>query len=113
MTVVLLVLAGAVGALVRAEVTARRGVRQGTAIVNLAGGFLLGLLVGLAGSYHAESSTLLVLGVGGTGGLTTFSTWMMDVTDRDPADHVPAMGVTLLAGTLLAGVGWILGALVG
>ena len=111
MTVVLLVVAGAVGALVRVEVTARRGVRQGTAIVNLAGGFLLGLVVGLAGAYHAESSTLLVLGVGGLGGLTTFSTWALDVTDRDPVDHVPAMGITLIVGALLAGVGWVLGAL--
>lgn len=112
MTVVLAIVAGAVGALVRAEVTARRGVRQGTAIVNLAGGFLLGLLVGLAGSYHADAGPLLVLGVGGAGGLTTFSTWVMDVTDRDRADQVPAMGVTLLVGTLLAGLGWFLGALV-
>ena len=54
MTVVWAVLAGGVGALVRAEVTARAGVRRGTAIVNLVGAALLGLVVGLAGGADAE-----------------------------------------------------------
>lgn len=113
MTIVLAVVVGGLGALLRAEVTARRGVRQGTALVNLVGAFLLGLLVGLAGAHGVESSTLLVLGAGGLGGLTTFSTWVLDVTDRDPADQVPAMGITLGVGMLLAGLGWFLGALLG
>lgn len=112
MNVVLAVLAGGVGALLRAEVTARRGVRAGTATVNLAGALLLGLLVGLAGGRDVGSGSLVVFGIGLLGGFTTFSTWMLDVTER-PArrDHVPAVWVTLLVGTVLAGIGWFVGAL--
>ena len=95
----------------RAEVTARRGVRQGTAAVNLVGSLVLGLLVGLAGGYGADSDVLLVLGAGGMGGLTTFSTWMLDVTDRDE-DQTLAIAVTTGVGMLLAGLGWVVGALV-
>lgn len=112
MTVVGALLLGAVGALARAEVTARFGVRRGTAVVNLAGAFLLGLLVGLAGDAEADTATLLVLGAGFCGALTTFSTWMLDVTDRDEGDQVPAVVVTAFVGMAVAGVGWLLGALV-
>ena len=40
MSVVLAVIAGGIGALVRAEVTELRGRREGTALVNLAGAAL-------------------------------------------------------------------------
>jgi CrcB protein len=111
-TVVLAVVAGGIGAWVRAEVTARLGVRRGTATVNLAGAFLLGLLVGLAGGADSDTGTLVVLGTGAMGGLTTFSTWMLDTMDRPDDDEVPALLVTLFAGMVLAGVGWFVGALV-
>lgn len=110
MTVVLALLAGGVGALLRAEVTARAGVRRGTAAVNLAGASLLGLLVGLAGGTGADSDVLVVLGAGAMGGLTTFSTWMVDTSERPDADQVPAVLVTLFVGMVLAGLGWALGA---
>lgn len=113
MTVVGALLLGAVGALVRGEVTARVGVRRGTAVVNLAGAFLLGLLVGLAGGADADTAPLLVLGAGFCGALTTFSTWMLDVTDRDEGEQAPAVLVTGFVGMLVAGVGWVLGALLG
>ncbi len=112
MTVVGALLLGAIGALARAEVTARLGVRRGTAVVNLAGAFLLGLLVGLAGGADADTATVLVLGAGFCGALTTFSTWMLDVTDRDEDAQVPAVLVTALVGMGVAGVGWFLGALI-
>lgn len=112
MTVLLAALAGGVGALVRGEVVSRLGVRRGTAVVNLVGAALLGLLTGLAGGYGAATSTLLVLGAGGMGGMTTFSTWMLDTTGRDREDQPVAVVVTLLVGVGLAGVGWFLGALV-
>lgn len=111
MTVVLAVAMGGLGALVRAEVTARLGVRRGTAVVNLVGAFLLGLVVGLAGGADVDTGTVLVLGTGAIGGLTTFSTWMLDTIDRPDTDEVPALVVTLGAGALLAGVGWFVGAL--
>lgn len=111
MTVVLAVLAGGIGALVRAEVTARLGVRRGTAAVNLAGALLLGLLVGLVGGADSDATSLAVLGTGALGGLTTFSTWMLDTMDRPAAHEVPAMLVTLFVGMVLAGAGWLVGAL--
>lgn len=111
MTVVWAVLMGGVGALVRGEVTARLGVRRGTAVVNLGGAWLLGLLVGLAGGTDVDTATLVVLGVGFCGGLTTFSTWMLDVTDRHDDDQALAVSVTLFAGMALAGGGWLAGAL--
>ena len=111
MTIVLAIMVGGVGALVRGEVTARLGVRRGTAAVNLAGSALLGLLVGLAGGTDVDTGTLVVLGIGFCGGLTTFSTWMLDVTDRPDEDQALALHVTLFAGMLLAGAGWLVGAL--
>lgn len=111
MMVVLAVVAGGLGALVRAEATSRLGVRVGTAVVNLAGAFLLGLVVGLAGGVHTDARSVLVLGTGALGGLTTFSTWMLEVTERPEPDQVPAVVVTLFVGMVLAGLGWLLGAL--
>ncbi len=111
MIVVLAVVAGGLGALVRAEATARLGVRVGTAVVNLAGSFLLGLVVGVAGGAASDSGSVLVLGAGAMGGLTTFSTWMLEVTERPDPDQVPALVVTLFVGMVLAGLGWLLGVL--
>lgn len=111
MIVVLAVVAGGLGALVRAEVTSRLGMRVGTAVVNLAGSFLLGLVVGVAGGVHTDSGAVLVLGAGALGGLTTFSTWMLEVTERPESDQVPALVITLFVGMVLAGLGWLLGAL--
>lgn len=112
MIIALAVIAGGLGALVRGEATARLGVRRGTAVVNLAGAFLLGLVVGLAGGEGTEAGSLVVLGAGALGGLTTFSTWMLEVTERPERDQVPAVLVTLFVGMVLAGLGWLLGALV-
>ncbi len=86
--------------------------RRGTAVVNLLGALLLGLVVGLAGGAEVDTGTVLVLGTGFCGGLTTFSTWVLDTLDRPEDDQAPALVVTLFAGMVLAGLGWFLGALV-
>ena len=111
MSVVLAVIAGGIGALVRAEVTELRGRREGTALVNLAGAALLGLIVGLAGAEDASASAVLIPGVGFCGGLTTYSTWMLDVASRREDLHALSIVVTLGVGAALAGAGWFLGAL--
>jgi fluoride exporter len=46
----------------------------GTLAVNLSGAFLLGLIVGIA----PGGDTRLILGAGGIGAYTTFSTWMLE-----------------------------------
>jgi CrcB protein len=66
---------GAFGALLRgglAEVARYRPAGDlpwATVLVNIVGSFLLGLLTGIV-----DSNAALLLGVGGAGGLTTFST---------------------------------------
>lgn len=73
-------LAGGAGAVLRALVIHRVGVRRddplpvGTILVNASGSLLLGILTGLS-IYHGLGSHLLaVIGVGLCGGYTTWST---------------------------------------
>jgi len=86
----------------------------GTAVVNLVGAFLLGVLVGT----HA-SGWGVDIAAGFLAGFTTFSTWMIEtvhlwVEGRD--GRVPAL-VNLAAlaalGVLVATLGWGIGELVG
>jgi CrcB protein len=70
----------------------------GTIAVNIAGSFLLGLLSG------ADTNTLQIVGVGGLGALTTFSTFVSQIecihregTNRD--------AVLYAVGSIVAGIG--------
>lgn len=80
MTVVLLALAGGVGAAVRFIVDGF--VRQrlttalpwGTILINVTGSLALGFLAGLVMRGQAAESLFLILGTGFLGGYTTFST---------------------------------------
>ena len=71
---------GALGAFGRFTVDAAVSARWpgdfpfGTLVVNLSGGFVLGMLVGL----EIPSDALLVVGTGLLGAYTTFSTWMVE-----------------------------------
>ncbi|MDQ4098285.1 MAG: CrcB family protein [Actinomycetota bacterium] len=75
-TAVAFVLAAAAGALARAEAGRRwnrhGGFPLGTLIVNVTGSFMLGLLSGVT------PPTMTVLGVGGLGAYTTFSSFGRD-----------------------------------
>jgi CrcB protein len=77
-----LVLAGGLGALVRAvlgsRLAARGNPRAGTVAANVVGAAALGVLTGLAAGGHLDEATLRIAGAGFCGGLTTFSTWMME-----------------------------------
>jgi fluoride exporter len=80
----------------------------GTLTVNLTGGFLLGLLVGLS----VTGDALLVLGTGLLGAYTTFSTWMVEA-QRLGEDGEVGLAATYLLGSMLgglaaAGAGWAL-----
>jgi CrcB protein len=110
---------GALGAYARfrvgGAVTARRpsAFPYGTFVVNLTGGFLLGLLTGLG----VEGDARLVLGTGFLGAYTTFSTWMVE-TQRLGEDGEWLLAAVYLLGSMIAGLtaagaGWLLGGALG
>jgi fluoride ion exporter CrcB/FEX len=70
--------AGAVGAVLRHELTTRAtSALLGVHLVNVTGALALG-----AASVALDGSALLVLGGGLLGGMTTFSTWMVLADDK-------------------------------
>lgn len=81
----------------------------GTFVVNLTGGFLLGLLTGLS----VTGDPLLVFGTGLLGGYTTFSTWMVEAQRLGEDGEWGLMWLYLLgsmfAGLAATGVGWLIG----
>lgn len=109
--VVLLSLAGALGAVCRLVVDG--GVRArydrfplGTLVVNVSGSLLLGVVTGLVLFHGAPSELRTVLGTGFCGGYTTFSTASFEAVRllqqrRLGAALLTAAGTLLL--TLLAG----------
>ena len=70
-------LAGAVGAVLRHELTTRQPLRA-LHVVNVVGSVLLGVV---AGSTLWDRSLPLAVAVGGFGGLTSFSSWMVGARD--------------------------------
>lgn len=84
--------AGGLGALARAETTRLvedhgGSSRSATLLVNLAGTALLGLV------HDAGTTTLLVVGGGFCGGLTTFSTWVVAAAGTLVTEHHPAQAL--------------------
>ena len=119
MTVLLLALAGGLGAVARfvldGALTASRSWRYpvGTSVINLSGSFLLGLLTGLAAGRLLPSDGLLVLGTGFLGGYTTFSTAAFETVRlaeqrRWGAALLHGVG-QVVAATLLAALGFLAG----
>ena len=106
-TAVAFVAAAVVGALARAEAGRRwnrhDGIAVGTLVVNVTGSFLLGLLS------EATPPTITVLGVGGLGAYTTFSTFARDavalVELRRAATAALYVGATLVLGVAAAAAG--------
>ncbi|WP_409485267.1 fluoride efflux transporter FluC [Arsenicicoccus dermatophilus] len=80
----------------------------GTLLINVAGSFALGLVVGLASREPLDPAWRLVLGTGLCGGFTTFSTASLDTARLVPAagpgraaSHAAATLVLSLAAALL------------
>ena len=116
---VLLAIAGGIGAVLRfmLDGAVRRAVGGrwpwGTALINVSGSFLLGLLTALAGR-GLPPEVLLVLGTGLLGGYTTFSTASAETVrliqqGRAAASLVYGLGV-LVASVAVALLGLALGA---
>jgi fluoride exporter len=105
---------GAAGAYARFSVTAAVPARRpgafpwGTFVVNLTGGFALGVLTGAG----VTGDALLVVGTGFLGGYTTFSTWMVEAQrlgeDGDFARLLLYLVASMVAGTLVTAAGWAL-----
>jgi CrcB protein len=105
---------GAAGAYARFAVAAAVTARQpgdfpwGTFVVNLTGGFALGVLTGAG----VTGDAIFVLGTGFMGGYTTFSTWMVEA-QRLGEDAELELASAYLLGSMLAGLaatgaGWAL-----
>jgi fluoride ion exporter CrcB/FEX len=88
--------AGGLGAVVRAAVVARTA-RAGTAVINVLGSVVLALTLVAYGRGTLGAGAAMVLGVGLSGSLTTFSGWMAVLADG--VAHRPV--VTLIADLLL------------
>jgi CrcB protein len=81
-----------------------------TVAINVAGSFLLGVLV----TAHGLSGELrTALGVGFLGGFTTFSTFsvqaVLDVEAGEPGRALAYVGVSVVAGIAAAAAGYALG----
>jgi len=113
---VLVCLAGGVGAVVRVlvdgELRARTGRAVGTGVVNVVGSLVIGLATGLL-SAPGGSTLLAVVATGFCGGVTTFGTAVVEVLrlagDRRPAAALGAAAVTVVVSTGAAGAGLLLG----
>jgi fluoride ion exporter CrcB/FEX len=102
-TIVATLTAGAVGAVLRAAAV-ERAPRLGTALVNLVGTLLLALVIVAHARGTIGGAGAVVLGVGLSGSLTTFSGWMAVLADG--AARRPLATVTLdLVLPLLVAVG--------
>lgn len=101
-TAVAFVAAAAVGALARAEAGRRwnrhDGLAVGTIVVNVTGSFLLGLLSELT------PPALTILGVGGLGAYTTFSSFARDAVALAERDRLRLAGLYVAASCAL-GIG--------
>jgi CrcB protein len=102
LVVVAVLVAGAVGAVLRYALSRAFPVRPGhlpggILIVNVVGSGLAGALIGLAERVALDGDLRLVLVTGFCGGLTTFSTWSVETIelldgrrcrrDRHPRNH--------------------------
>ena len=84
----------------------------GTLLVNLAGCFLLGVVVGLS-SERLSDQTKSIVGTGFLGALTTFSTFGVETMKAiDEGKHLVAIsnvGINVIAGLVLAAFGMAVG----
>lgn len=108
---------GAAGAVCRFELNAAvvtatgPGFPYGILLINVVGGFLMGLLQGLikrSGTPHAVLYSLL--GTGFLGGFTTFSTFSLDTFTLYHSGHPLAAGINIILNAVLcviaAGIGY-------
>lgn len=113
MTALLVAVAGAGGVLARYAISSPfhgSALPWATVAINVAGSFLLGVLVS---SHSFSQDTRTVLGVGFLGGFTTFSTFsvqaFLDIEAGEPLRALTYVGVSVLFGLVAAAGGYYLG----
>jgi CrcB protein len=110
MMVLYVAIGGALGAILRYVVSLRmnqlgRPGYLGTWLVNILGSFVLGLLVGL----QPDPMVALLIGTGFTGGLTTFSTFTVEIVRmKQMMQRISYIISSLLFGWVFAWLGWAL-----
>ncbi len=108
MTIVGLVLAGALGAPLRFVVERAATARWtgafpvGTFVVNITGSFALGIVVGLTASGAFDADTRTIVGTGFLGAYTTFSTYAYE-TVRAAEGGSRAIAAAYALGSIVAG----------
>lgn len=113
--IALVLVAGAIGALLRDEAIAlvhrrlRRPALRAVATVNVAGAFLLGVVVGA----DIAGPALAVVGTGLLGSFTTYSTWMVESVLAGRSRGSLNLALQLLAGGLAVTAGLSLGRVLG
>jgi fluoride ion exporter CrcB/FEX len=101
LTVLATLVAGGAGAVLRAAAVARAP-RAGTAVVNVVGTALLALVLVAQAWGAVGTATAVVLGVGFSGSLTTFSGWIALLVDGLSTRPVRTLLVDLLLPLLAA-----------
>ncbi len=115
MTLLAVLAAGAVGAVGRhllvvvLESRPRRRVPVGVLVANVVGSLALGVLVGARLDGDLSATALTVLGTGFCGALTTWSTFVVDASERlqagDGRTAALVVALSLALGVGAAGVG--------
>ncbi len=110
----LVALGGALGSMARYGLYRAVPAPWGTLGVNIIGGFLMGLLVGvLSGRGLSADNERLFLGAGVLGGFTTFSAFSLDVVQMLERGAVGEAAVYAAGSTVLSIGGVFLGLVVG
>ncbi|HEY5980475.1 MAG TPA: fluoride efflux transporter CrcB [Microlunatus sp.] len=119
LVVLLVVVAGGLGAVARSVVDGALWARSalafplGTLVINITGSLILGLLTGLTMAHLLPDSVRLIAGTGFLGGYTTFSTASVQTVRLMQERRVVAALLyglgTLLVTTAVAGLGLVIG----
>lgn len=118
MTWLLVAAAGAAGALCRYGVVLAVGARAfpvATLAINVAGSFLLGVVLTMGALGRLSPQATTAIAVGFLGAFTTYSTFSSELFELGRADRLPVAGVYLAlsvaGGVVAAGLGYRLGVL--
>ena len=116
MTWLLVAVAGAAGAVCRYAIVLAVGPRAfpgATLAINVAGSFLLGLVLTVGATERLTPQAVTAIAVGFLGAFTTYSTFSWELFDLGRADRLPVaaayLAVSVVAGVLAAGSGYRLG----